>query len=155
MESKIGERPALESFRLFGSQKSSVHHAQLEIEIPDRPAVEQALNRFMSSGHQHLYPVIDPVYMQETLEAAYTLAKDPGTCHRQRTAGTCILASLSLCLLLDGHKTFHKLPGTDIYANAAQSYLLQPSQETSFEMLEAAVMLVSTDQPSSLITLTC
>jgi hypothetical protein len=143
MSSKIGQRPALGKFRLFGSHSSPLSPFQPRAELPEREAVHELLESWMSSDGQRLYPVLDPELVQETVEAAYAPSQDPVTYQRQRTAEACLLAFLALCSLFKSDDTVPDLLEGDVYANSSHSYLTQAFEGSTLETLETVVMLVS------------
>jgi hypothetical protein len=143
MSSKIGQRPALGKFRLFGSHSSPLSPFQPRAELPERETVHELLESWMSSDGQLLYPVLDPDLVQETVEAAYALSQDPVTYQRQRTAEACILAFLALSSLFKSDDTVPDLLDGNVYANSSHSYLTQTFEGSTMETLETVVMLVS------------
>lgn len=140
MSSKIGQRPALGKFRLFGSYSSPPSLFQPRVELPDRDVVHEVLDAWLSSDWQCLYPVLDSSLVVGTIEAAYTLLPNQETIHRQRTAEACLLAALAIYSLMTEHEMPELLEG-DAYANTAHSYLAQVSDASNFETLETVLML--------------
>jgi hypothetical protein len=140
MASKIGQRPALGAFRLFGSHSFAPDPFQPRAELPQREVVHEVLDSWLSSDWQRLYPVLDPSLILGTIEAAYTLPPTQETIHRQRTAEACILAAMAICSLNSECEMSELLEG-DAYANTAHSYLAQLSDSSTLETLETVLML--------------
>ncbi|RBR23147.1 uncharacterized protein FIESC28_04142 [Fusarium coffeatum] len=134
MASKIGERPELNNFRLFGTQHSD-HVSHPRLALPERQIVEELLSSFMYSEWSSIYPIIDPATIGETVESAY----NPQTLHRHGTTETFVLAAVALCSKFQS--TDENSFEGDTYANKAQSYLTQSSQEGTVENLQTALML--------------
>ncbi|KAH6966071.1 hypothetical protein EDB82DRAFT_319368 [Fusarium venenatum] len=141
MSSKIGQRPNLGKFRLFGSLSFPPTPFQPRAELPEREIVNEVLESWLSSDWQRLYPVLDSLLVPGTIEAAYTLPPSQETIHRQKTAEACILAALAICSRASGYEIPELLEG-DAYANLAHSYLAQVSDGGNLETLEALLLLV-------------
>ncbi|KAF5982515.1 hypothetical protein FBULB1_4274 [Fusarium bulbicola] len=72
ISSKIGESVSLDGFRLFGSHKHHFSSSSLSFTFPERQMTEAFSNSYFTSPWRLLYPVIDPVLMEETWAAAYS-----------------------------------------------------------------------------------
>ncbi|KAF5246355.1 hypothetical protein FANTH_6870 [Fusarium anthophilum] len=72
ISSKIGESVFLDGFRLFGLHKHQFSSSSPPFKFPERQMTETFLNSYFTSPWRLLYPVIDPVLMEETWAAAYS-----------------------------------------------------------------------------------
>ncbi|RFN45493.1 hypothetical protein FIE12Z_10255 [Fusarium flagelliforme] len=136
MASKIGERPELNNFRLFGTQTSdAVSHPRLT--LPERQILEELLSSFLYSEWPSIYPVIDHATIGDIVELAY----NPQTLHTQGQSETFILAAVAMCSKFQSSEEISTLFEVDAYANRAQSYLVQSSQKSTPEALQTVVML--------------
>jgi len=137
MASKIGERPELNNFRLFGTQSSdALSHPRLT--LPERQILEELLSSFLYSEWPAIYPVIDHATIGDIVELAY----NPQTLHTQEQSETFILAAVAMCSKFHSSEEISTLFEVDAYANRAQSYLVQSSQKSTPEALQTALMLV-------------
>jgi hypothetical protein len=136
MASKIGERPELNNFRLFGTQSSdAVSYPRLT--LPERQILEELLSSFLYSEWPSIYPVIDHATIGDIVELAY----NPQILHTQGQSETFILAAVAMCSKFQSSEEISTLFEVDAYANKAQSFLLQSSQKSTPEALQTAVML--------------
>ncbi|KAJ4136514.1 hypothetical protein NW768_004129 [Fusarium equiseti] len=126
MASKIGERPELNNFRLFGTRPSDAV-SQLRLALPERQIVEGILNS---------------ATVGETVDLAYN-SQIP---HTQGQSEAFILAAVAMCFKFQSSEETSNLFETDAYANNAQSYLVQSSQKSTPKALQTAVMLVRTSE---------
>ena len=138
MASKIGKRPDLNIFRLFGTQPSSEYVPHSRLALPERQVVEELLSSFLHSQWQSMYPVMDPAAIEEVISAAYS----PQTVYRQGKSEAFVLAAVAMCSKFQNAEASTLLEGS-IYANKAQSHLIQNPQESTTEILEMSIMLVS------------
>jgi hypothetical protein len=140
MSSKIGQKPNLGNFRLFGSLSFPHSPFQPRAELPEREVTNELLDSWLSSDWQRVYPILDPSFVLGTIEAAYTLPRSHDTIHRQRTAEACVLAALALFSRASEFDVPQLFEG-DVYASTAHSYLTQVSEGSNLETLEAFLML--------------
>lgn len=132
LSSKIGESVTLDGFHLFGSQKHHFSSSSPPFTFPEKRTIEAFLNSYITSSCRLLYPVIDPAFVGETLEAAYTESK---------SAQACLLAFMALCLRLKGFRV--QLDDRDIYIRASHSFLPELLSQSTLESLQTVIILVS------------
>ncbi|KAG7416805.1 hypothetical protein Forpe1208_v005284 [Fusarium oxysporum f. sp. rapae] len=139
ISSKVGGNIFLDGFRLFGSQEVNPSTSPVAFSFPDRHTVKETLESYFSSPWRLVYPVIDPVLIEEALLRVYA---DSQGLPPQGTASSqaCILASMAMTSRLRGA---HVQPlDSDTYVRASQCYIPQVIGHSTLETLQTVLMLV-------------
>ncbi len=148
ISSKTGERIALERFHLFRSQADSLLPSYPVIqqdvwELPDRTEVQNVLNLFFRSSFRLVFPVLDPILIEETLETAYEAFDAARMPARHIAARAHVLATASVLFRLTRSEEPSLAIACDGFAARAQLLLGLIPGEVGMIALEAVLMLVS------------
>ncbi|KAI7764232.1 hypothetical protein LZL87_012641 [Fusarium oxysporum] len=138
ISSKVGGNIFLDGFRLFGSQEGNPSTSPVAFSFPDRHTVKESLESYFSSPWRLVYPVIDPVLIEEALLGVYA---DSQGLSPQGTASSqaCILAFMAMTSRLRG---VHVQPlHSDAYVRALQCYIPQVIGQSTLETLQTVLML--------------
>ncbi|EXM20289.1 hypothetical protein RAB80_005685 [Fusarium oxysporum f. sp. vasinfectum] len=138
MSSKTGENVFLDGFRLFGSQAGNPSTSPALFSFPDRHTVEESLKSYFGSPWRIVYPVIDPVLIQDILAVAYDDSQGPSP-EGKASSQACILAFMAMTSRLRGAHV-QPLDG-DVYVRSSQCYLSQVISQSTMETLQTVLML--------------
>jgi hypothetical protein len=109
--------------------------------LPDRRVIEECIELFAANPFKRIWPVVDVVLFQRTIEAAYD--ERAGRCSLEPVAArACIFAFLTLLSL---HHVYPKsMPSLDSEECAVQAQYLLPQvlHETSLDGLQTCFILV-------------
>lgn len=111
------------------------------IAMPSRAMIEKYKAGFESSFVSRVFPILDPVYFEETLDRAY--AESAASTVEGRTAQACVCVSLAF---FDVDHDFTSLPPSidrDLYAAKAQSNMAEiVTYPESMDVLQTVILLV-------------
>lgn len=152
VQSRTGEKASFEKLCAFGPPWQNQHRfytasipadfqrLQAPVELPDRKIVEEYLSIYRSSIIRLVFPFIDPVLFQETLNLAYESQQVPMPAG-SASAKACVYAFLSVISTfnLDG---LHFLVDSEACSIKAQWFTPQLVQETTVDGLQTSIMLV-------------
>lgn len=117
-------------------------HLGAGMELPERRVIEECLDIFSATPFKRIWPAVDAVLFQRTIDAAYS--EGAGRCSIEAvTARACIFSFLSLMALHHMYPT--SMPSLDSEECAVQAQYLLPQvlQETSLDGLQTCFILVS------------
>lgn len=140
MSSKTGKNVFLDGFRLFGSQTGNPSASPALFSFPDRHTVEESLKSYFGSPWRIVYPIIDPVLIQDILAVAFDDSQGPSP-QGKASSQACILAFMAMTSQLRGAHV-QPLDG-DVYVRSSQCYLSQVISQSTMETLQTVLMLVS------------
>ncbi len=174
--SRTGENAPLQALSISAASRPrhSVHpaflcastvHLSARMELPERRVIEECVEMFSANPFKRIWPAIDAVLFQQTIEAAYD--ERAGWCSVESVAArACIFAFLSLLSLHHMYPT--SMPSLDSEECAVQAQYLLPQvlHETSIDGLQTCFILVRAlpsasssdnlaDRPSSPCTTSC
>ncbi|EWZ02704.1 hypothetical protein FOYG_01930 [Fusarium oxysporum NRRL 32931] len=138
MSSKTGENVFLDGFRLFGSQAGNPGASPALFSFPDRHTVEESLKSYFGSPWRIVYPIIDPVLIQDILAVAFDDSQGPSP-QGKASSQACILAFMAMTSQLRGAHV-QPLDG-DVYVRSSQCYLSQVISQSTMETLQTVLML--------------
>ena len=113
------------------------------IQLPDREIIEELALRYSSHILSLVFPIIDKVLFEETINLAYQQENFQST--GQASAKACIYAFLAFVSIFNIHGASGTglLLNSEAYALKAQSLTPQLLQDITTESLQTVVMLVS------------
>lgn len=111
-------------------------------ELPPKETVQKLVAVFFKSSFQLVFPVLDKILFQATIEKAYECTNGIPS-PPQALSRACVLAALSILCRLEGSKTVLPSADGDTYAAKAQCLLGHVSGETSLVSLQTVLLLVS------------
>lgn len=155
IKSRTGQTVALEKFYAFGPPWQNQRNLYMNsvprdmqlledsVHLPDREIVEELALRYSSHILFHVFPTIDKVLFEDTINLAYQQGSFQPTGHA--SAKACVYAFLAFVSIFNIHSgTGTGLPlDSEAYAWKAQSLATQALQEITTDSLQTAVMLVS------------
>lgn len=151
IQSRTGENAAFSTLFASGPPWQKVHaiHASFlagnvpaNFDLPDRKAVQEYISLYCSSPFKLIFPFIDTVLFQRTLDLAYEPWDGPPSL-RPITAKACVFAFCSvLSSLNEAEGTAPAIDGDDC-AVKAQYLLPQILQDTTLPGLQTILMIVS------------
>ncbi|KAF4956369.1 hypothetical protein FGADI_3946 [Fusarium gaditjirri] len=136
--SKTGENISLNGFSLFGSLAASPNTSAAFLSFPDRQMVEEALRSYFSSPWRFVYPVIDPVLIEDALLRVYADYQDPSP-DGKASSQACILAFMVMASRLRSADI--QSPDGEVYVRASQFYLTQVIVQSTLENLQTVLMM--------------
>lgn len=121
--------------------------------LPSRDHAEECLSKFATSKFRLVFPVVDPVLFQHTLDVAYAEHAGPPS-FQVTSAKTCVLAFLSMVALIYKELDISKPLDGHALAQTAKNLRPQVLYDTSIEGLQAILMLACSmlPLPRSLLT---
>ena len=127
----------------MNSVSRDVQLLQDTVKLPDRETTEELALRYSSHILSLVFPIIDKVLFEETINLAYQQGSFQPTGHA--SAKACIYAFLAFVSIFNIHSgSGTGLPlNSEAYALKAQSLTPQVLQDITTESLQTAVMLVS------------
>ncbi|OBT68432.1 hypothetical protein VE03_02848 [Pseudogymnoascus sp. 23342-1-I1] len=151
IKSRTGQTVAIEKLCAFGppwqNQRNiymnDMQLLQDSVKLPARGIIEELAREYSSHILSVVFPTIDKVLFEDTMNIAYHEGSFPPTGHA--SAKACIyafIAFVSIFSIYSGSGTELPLDG-ELYALKAQSLIPQVLQDITTESLQAAVMLVS------------
>lgn len=155
IKSRTGQADALENLYEFGppwqNQRNLCMNAvpmdmqllQDSVHLPDREIIEELALRYSSHILYLVFPIIDKVLFQDTINLAYEQGSFQHTGHV--SAKACIYAFLAFVSIFNIHTgSGTGLPlDSEAYALKVQSLIPQVLQDITTESLQAALTLVS------------
>ncbi|EGU85028.1 hypothetical protein FOXB_04448 [Fusarium oxysporum f. sp. conglutinans Fo5176] len=117
-------------FRLFGSQAGNHSTSTALFSFPDRHTVEEFLKLYFSSPWRYVYPVIDPVLIEERLVGVYDDSQDYSP-QGKASSQACILTSMAMISRLRG--AYAQALDSNIFVRASQYYLSQVISQSRWE----------------------
>ncbi|KFX97510.1 hypothetical protein V490_02757 [Pseudogymnoascus sp. VKM F-3557] len=149
IKSRTGQTVALEKLYASGppwqNQRSIYMHdmelLQDSVQLPDRGVIEKLARGYRSHILSRVFPIIDKVLFEDTLNLAYNQGGFQPIGHA--SAKACIYAFLAFIGILNiyGERGTGLPLSGDAYAMKAQSLIPQVIQEITTESLQAAVIL--------------
>lgn len=146
---KTGQQVRWSEFRVPIHRPTSLSVLHLDesdsglLELIDQNAAKRVLEPFFTTYAQRVFPVIDPVLFETTLDTAYEILDDPLSSPTHIAARACVLGALSIA----GHM---KIPGLspslldpERFAIKAQHLLSLIPGYMSFDTLITVLILVS------------
>jgi len=123
-------------------------HLSTGMDLPERRVVEEALEMFSANPFKRIWPAIDTVLFQRTIEVAYD--ERTGRCSLESVAARASIFSF-LSLLTLHHMYPTSMPSLDSEECAVQAQYLLPQvlHETTIDGLQTCFILVSRFFPSS------
>ena len=150
ISSKTGEHVTLEKFHLFGSSVEALLPSSLVIQpdiwdLPDRNELRNALDLFFASSLRLVFPVLDPILSEGTLETAYEPFGSTGPSLVQLAARAHVMATASVLfrLQVSSAEPPFAVEKSPHFAAKARLLLGLIPEEAAMTALEAVLMLVS------------
>jgi hypothetical protein len=152
ISSKIGENVNLKTLRLLSSGSSTppffnLSHVSSDdlCHIATKPLVQQVFGAYFRSSLHLIFPVLDEILFQETIETAYNASKAADSSRSHLIARACVLVALSMaCRTTEARGMLLGLDG-DLCAVKAQRLIGQVSTDVSIVSLQTTLMLVGSN----------
>lgn len=148
--SRTGEATTFQKLKAFNKHQQvqpptlslSHLHGSLEqlYELPDRSIVEQGIYWFQNSAFRLVFPAIDTVLFQESVNLAYEPWEGPLSLERISAKG-CVLAFLAIMCVFNGDSTWRPIVDSDECAIKAHYLLSNMVEDASIVTLQTVFML--------------
>jgi hypothetical protein len=120
-------------------------------DLPDKSTVSELFDILFNSSFQILFPTLDKVLFDETVNAAYQPSTEIHTPHTHISARACFWAALAVMSYLKVSRQMNLSIGADVCAARAQKFLELAHGPANLDILQALALLVS----SSICLLQC
>ncbi|OGM47795.1 hypothetical protein ABOM_003306 [Aspergillus bombycis] len=107
-------------------------------ELPSRCAVEGYVKQYFASFQSLVFPVISQSLFEKTLDLAY----GPHSAFGSASARSCVYAFIAVVNLFEVGDNFQEAMDCGYFASAAQTFMVQLTQEMTIDGLQAVVMLI-------------
>lgn len=111
-------------------------------ELPDKDSTREILNIFFRSSSRSVFPVLDQVLFETTMETAYEPKDSMLFSPTQISAKACVLSALSIASRLDASRQIPLSMDADMCATKAHSLLMYVAEENSLATLQTTLILV-------------
>ncbi|KAJ5083331.1 hypothetical protein N7456_012758 [Penicillium angulare] len=110
-------------------------------ELPDKDSTRKILNFFFRSSPRLMFPVLDEVLFESTIETAYAPSDKAAYSPSQIAARSCVFSALSIASHLDMSGQMPVSLDADTCADKAHYLLTHITGDGSLETLQTAIML--------------
>ncbi|KAE8139517.1 hypothetical protein BDV38DRAFT_280872 [Aspergillus pseudotamarii] len=107
-------------------------------ELPSRCSVEGHVKQYFSSFQSLVFPVISKSLFEKTLDLAY----GPRSSFGSASARSCVYAFLAVVNLFEIGDNLQEAMDCGYFASAAQTFMVQVTQEMTVDGLQAVIMLI-------------
>ncbi|KAB8259950.1 hypothetical protein BDV32DRAFT_123704 [Aspergillus pseudonomiae] len=107
-------------------------------ELPSRCSVEGYVKQYFASFQSLVFPVISQSLFEKTLDLAY----GPRSSFGSASARSCVYAFIAVVNLFEVGDNFQEAMDCGYFASAAQTFMVQITQEMTIDGLQAVVMLI-------------
>jgi hypothetical protein len=161
VSSRTGQAVQWSSFRILSASPSpfSGLYPQLSQEelytLPDKDLVQSILAVFFGSSLRLIFPLLDQVLMEETVETAYEPIHNLPFPPSHVSARACVLAALSVVCRLRGSKYLSNSIEADLCAHKAPCLRQRITSHVSLETLQTALLLVRLPSCTAWVSSSC
>ncbi|KAH8654335.1 hypothetical protein BGZ61DRAFT_435100 [Ilyonectria robusta] len=148
--SRTGEATTFQKLKAFNKHQQvqpptlSLLHLRGSLEqryeLPDRSIVEQGIYWFQNSAFRLVFPAIDTVLFQDSVNLAYEPWEGPLSLERISAKG-CVLAFLAIMCVFNGDSTWRPIVDSDACAIKAHYLLSNMVEDASIVTLQTVFML--------------